>query len=248
MGIYLTGCGGGAAITAQPAPAKEPLAELRILVIGQSISANCNEHQYGASVNVFQVAKDGAIKPAADPFEWADCGGGSMWMPLGKRLIDDGIAKKVVFMPIGVGGTKVRDWQEGGSAFAKLNDAITVIKKQGLTFDFAFWHQGSADIGTPKAEYQTRLSSVVSYVGNNVPIQRWLIALHSRCFGNYDPNIEDVQRIFGNAPELKRFPGPNNNLLGEEYRIADRCHLNQKGQEQMAGMWLEAVLAAQGSN
>ncbi|NVI81425.1 sialate O-acetylesterase [Janthinobacterium sp. BJB401] len=221
----------------------DPLPELRILVIGQSISSNCNEHVYPAVDNVFQVGKDGVIKIASDPFEWADCNHGSMWMPLGKKLIGAGIARKVIFMPIGVGGTKVADWQAGGVAFGKLNIAIGVILAQGIKFDFAFWHQGSSDSGTDKDVYIQRLGEVIGYVNSKIKVNRWMIAAHSRCGMAYDRNIESAQLIFGNAPELKRYPGPNTNLLGDEYRF-DACHLNEKGQEKMSSMWLDSVKAA----
>jgi hypothetical protein len=254
VSLFLSGCGGGGGEgvnssvpvgTAVSQPVKLPLAELRILVLGQSIASNCNEHRYGPVDGVYQIVKDGSSKPASDPFEWADCAEGSVWMPLGKKLIDNGIAQKVTFMPIGVGGTRVQDWIEGGTAFSKLNNAISVIKQRQLTFDFAFWHQGSSDIGTNKNAYIAGLTSLIGYTDANVQIARWLIARHSKCWGNYDPNIEEAQTVVGNSPALRRFLGPNNNLLGDDYRV-DRCHLNQKGQEEMASMWLESIRSALG--
>ena len=44
---------------------------LKILVIGQSISSNCNEFKFSAVTGVNQVSLDGVEKSAADPFEWA---------------------------------------------------------------------------------------------------------------------------------------------------------------------------------
>jgi hypothetical protein len=243
----LCACGGGGAnsspvpITPPPTPAPVVLDQLRIFVVGQSISSNCNEHKFGPIDNVFQIGRDGEVKLASDPFEWADCSNGSMWMPLGKLLIERGIAKKVVFMPIGVGGTKVRDWQEGGAAFPKLNTALAQIKQKGLVFDVALWHQGSSDIGADKNEYLTRLTSVVAYIDANAQIGRWVIAQHSRCSGSYDKNIEEAQLAFANALNFRRFVGPNNNLLGEEYRLSDGCHLNELGQQTMASMWFDSI-------
>ena len=251
--LVLSACGGGAG----GAPSEPvivpvipvipvvtyPLPEVRILVIGQSISSNCNEHVYPAVDNVFQVAKDGSIKVARDPFEWADCNKGTMWMPLGKKIIEAGLARKVIFMPIGVGSTKVSDWQSGGAAFGKLNTAIGTIQAQGINFDFAFWHQGSSDAGTDKATYVQRLGAVIDYVNSKVKVNRWLIAIHSRCGGVYDRNVEAAQLEVGNAPNLKRYLGPNNNLLGNEYKF-DACHLNEKGQEKMSAMWLDSMKAA----
>lgn len=248
VSVLLASCGGGGggASTSQspvsvqvPAPAPS-LKELYILVIGQSISSNCNQTVYAPVDNVLQVALDGSLKPARDPFEWADCKQGSMWMPLGKRIIDSGMTKKVVFMPIGVGGTSVRDWQSGGKASAKLNSALDLIKQQGLKFDAVFWHQGTADHGMTSGEYSDRLLSVISYVNSKITTGRWLIGVHSRCWGNYDPQIEAAQRLVGSATSAGRFPGANSNLLGNAYRF-DECHLNQAGQEEMATMWLEAL-------
>jgi hypothetical protein len=243
LSFLLNGCGGGSTVPVISAPEAQ-LPELRILVIGQSISSNCNQHVYGPVANVYQFGLNGDIKDAKDPFEWADCSSGSMWMPLGKKLIDAGVARKVVFMPIGVSGTSVQAWQEGGVAFAKLNRALEIINQRGIEFDFAFWHQGSANSGTPADVYTESLSAVVGYVNRNVKIARWLIAVHSRCGGPADLSIEAAQLAFGNAPGLGRYLGPNTNLLGDDYR-SDRCHLNEKGQEAMASMWLDSIKSAQ---
>ncbi|PKB22443.1 sialate O-acetylesterase [Janthinobacterium sp. 64] len=245
-GLLVTACGGGTSnAPSAPLPHVDiyPLLELRILVIGQSISSNCNGHIYGPVENVFQIAKDGSVKPASDPFEWADCGNGSMWMPLGKKLIESGVARKVIFMPIGMGGTKVEDWQRGGAAFGKLNNAIALIQKQGVSFDLALWHQGSSNAGTDKMVYTDRLTTMLDYVNSKISINRWIIAVHSRCGTTYDRNIELAQIMMGNMPELKRYIGPNNNLLGNEYRFDD-CHLNYLGQEKMASMWFDSIKAA----
>lgn len=252
----ISACGGGAGSANPPSsgtppvqvpppapvtPPPQPVArELRILVIGQSISSNCNQHVYGPIDNIFQIGKDGNVKPARDPFEWADCDKGSMWMPLGKRIIDSGMAQKVVFMPIGVGATSVRDWQADGRAFGKLNAALDLAAKEGIRFDAVLWHQGSADYGMARSEYTDRLLSVISYVNGKVQAGRWLVGVHSRCSGRYDANIEAAQRFVGEAPAEKRYLGANTNVLGNEFRF-DECHLNQMGQEQMAGMWLEAL-------
>lgn len=214
--------------------------QLRILVVGQSIASNCNEALYGPVEHVHQIGKDGALKAARDPFEWADCDKGSMWMPLGKLIIEKGLAKSVVFMPIGVGGTRVQDWQSGGRAFPKLDEALALIKKENLVFDAAFWHQGSSDHGMAGAEYAERLNAVIAYVNERARIGQWLIGVHSRCWGRYDANVEAAQRSVGAASAQGRYPGANSNLLGNEYRF-DECHLNRQGQEQMAAMWLEAL-------
>lgn len=250
IGLMLTSCGGSNSSNAgsinEPVTIPAiiyPLPELRILVMGQSISSNCNEYKYGPIDNVFQIDSNGSVKVAADPFEWADCEKGSMWIPLGKRLIDAGIARKVTFMPIGVSGSKVEDWQANGVAFKKLNSAISLIQGKGIGFDFAFWHQGSSNIGMGKNMYMSHLGAVIDYVDERVKINRWLIGVHSRCFGAYDRNIESAQIEIGTMVKLKRYIGANSNLLGDEYRT-DGCHLKKIGQDEMAEMWLESIKSA----
>jgi hypothetical protein len=240
--LSLISCGGNTSVEATTPPvAVDPTpANLNILVIGQSISSNCNDFIYGPSANVMQIAKDGSIKAAQDPFEWADCTKGSMWMPLGKRIIEARIAKQVTFMPIGVAGSKIADWQSGGPDFGKLNEAINLVKKNGVSFDFAIWHQGSADFGMSRNEYATRLLSIISYVNQKIPVKRWLIGVHSRCWGGYDAEIEAAQRSVADAPASNRYLGANTNTLDDSLRV-DQCHLNQKGQEQAAALWLDAI-------
>jgi hypothetical protein len=237
--------GDGGSVSPAPSPAPVVLDQLTVLVVGQSISSNCNEHKFGPVSGVFQIGRDGTVKAAEDPFEWADCSNGSMWMPLGKLLIDGGVTKKAVFMPIGVGGTKVSDWQAGGAAYAKLNTAIAQIKEKKIRFDFIFWHQGSSDIGTAPNEYLNRLTAVADYINANVEAKRWLVALHSRCSGQYDAAIENAQRQFINVEGKNRYLGPNTNSLDNSYRI-DGCHLTQQGQEKMASMWYSSIRTALG--
>lgn len=248
--FVLSACGGGGGGTSTgsktvesaplPVVSAQPPENLNILVIGQSIASNCNQFAYGPSYNVWQIGRDGSIKPAQDPFEWADCDKGSMWMPLGTRIVGTGIAKQVTFMPIGVGGSKVADWQAGGIAFKKLNDMIALVNKNGIKFDFAIWHQGSADAGMSRSEYSDRLKLVIAYVEQNISIKRWLIGIHSRCGDTFDPEIEAAQRLVADAPTSNRYLGANTNLLGEDLRF-DRCHLSQQGQEQAADLWLSAI-------
>lgn len=238
--FFLTGCGGEGEQSVINPVTIQPITEMRILVLGQSISSNCNDHVYGPSPDVYQVSKTGEIKVASDPFDWADCNKGSMWMPLGKKIVESGLARKVVFMPIGVSGSKVEDWQPGGSAFYKLNSALNLALQHGINFDFVFWHQGSSDIGTEKLTYNSRLNSVIDYVNNKVKVDRWLIAVHSRCAGQYDAGIEAAQISIGSMHEKRQFFGPNTNMLGNEFRT-DACHLNKSGQEKMASLWLDSI-------
>jgi hypothetical protein len=213
---------------------------IKILVIGQSISSNCNEHIYGKIDGIFQIDLDGSEKPAEDPFFWADCKAGSMWLPLGNEIIKSGMSDHVVFMPIGVAGIMVSDWRTGGRAFRKLEKAISLIKKNNIHFDYAFWHQGSSDIGGNPNSYEADLKSVLRYISLNIQVKKWLIAQHSSCFGKTNIEIEKRQIWIGSRYLYRRFQGPNTNLLDASFRV-DGCHLNRAGQEKMAQLWLASM-------
>ena len=217
--------------------------EIKILIIGQSISSNCNKHLYTQVNGIFQITKDGSIKPAIDPFEWADCVQGSMWIPLGEKIIQAGLSDKVTFMPIGVAGTSVNDWLEGGRAHKKLSEALALVKNKSIKFDYVFWHQGSSDANTPSKTYGNKLNSILKKIRIEFRPEKILIAQHSRCGDLKNAEIAKEQlRISRN--HLRHFyEGPDTNALGNEFRF-DGCHLNQLGQEKMAELWLESIIKA----
>lgn len=218
--------------------------ELTILVLGQSLSSNCNEHRYEESPQVFQISLRGEKVPAKDPMEWAGCNGGSIWVPLGQKLLKSRVTDSVVFMPIGVAATRVSDWQPGGRAYPKLQAALNLAKRRGMAFDYAFWWQGTSDSGINPREYHYRLRSVLKQTSIEIPVGKWLIAEHSGCPPGADLRIAAVQRAVGADFRLERYPGPNVNSVGPEFRF-DGCHLNQAGQDLVADAWLKAVQMAE---
>lgn len=220
--------------------------EVWVLVLGQSLSANCNQQMFGPVEDVFQVSLTGALIPAKDPFVWADCKGGSVWMPLGERLIQSGRAKKVVFMPIGMADTKVGDWLPSGKAYPKLSRALALIQAQGFRFDYAFWLQGSSDGGLAADVYEQRLDAVLKSIDSQVSIGKWVIAQHAKCYGWTDPNIANAQRKLAAQRQLRRYPGPTTHALSDTLR-SDKCHLNQSGQRALAEAWLNSLQQIDGT-
>ena len=224
---------------AQPLLAKN----LSILVIGQSISSNCNAYSFDREPGVYQYDLEGNITEARDPFLWADCHGGSMWMPLGKKIIDAKMADRVIFMPIGVNGSKITDWLEGGRVHSKLLRAMSVIQNREIKFDFVLWHQGSSDIGTKPTKYKSDFGKLYKIIKEKTSrATPWIIAMHSRCSGSYDKKIETAQQEIANGLPMF-YQGPNNNSLGDNYRF-DRCHLNKDGQIKMAQLWFDSIQSA----
>ena len=214
-----------------------------ILVVGQSISANCNQHLFKPVPGVYQITKDGNKIIAEDPFEWGDCSQGSMWIPLGQKIIQNGLSDNVIFMPIGVGGTSVSDWEQGGRAFEMLSNAISIVKEKSISVDYLFWHQGSTDINMSSIIYGRKLNSVLRNLKFSFQPKKIIISQHSRCGYAFDKKISRVQKIISNRHGYHFFAGPDTNALGNEYRF-DGCHLNKIGQEKMAELWLASMIEA----
>jgi hypothetical protein len=213
---------------------------LNILIIGQSISSNCNEKKYSPVSGVYQVDLQGNRVAAKDPFLWADCNSGSIWIPFGRLIIESGLTDEVTLMPIGVAGTKLVEWLPGGIANEKMQRALAIAHDASIRFDYIFFYQGSSDIGENPNKYKNQLVQLNRIVRKGTGYVDWLIAQHSRCFDKYDAAIAQVQRSFIGEPF---YAGPNSNQLGNEYRL-DRCHLNQEGQEKMASLWVDALINA----
>jgi hypothetical protein len=218
--------------------------DIYILVVGESMSSNCNSHRFDKVPGVYQIGLSGQEEPAFDPFEWADCDQGSMWMPLGSEIIRSKLADKVVFMPIGMSSTKVADWLQGGIAYDKLQSALKIAKKRGIKFDYAFWLQGYSNIGSNKNKYAADLSTILKSVSRNIRVGKWIIARQSGCFSSADRDISNVQRLFGHNYVFNRYEGPDSNAIENKYRFSG-CDLNKEGQEEMAKLWLSSIMKAE---
>lgn len=214
-----------------------------VLVVGQSISSNCNDYKFSMVAGVKQVDLSGQIVPAVDPFAWADCKGGAVWIPMGKQLVIQRIYDEVIFMPIGVSGSSVKDWLPNGRAHEKLKQALRLIKDKKIKIDYIFWYQGSSDMGGNPYEYRRGVLKIYAEIKDTVGAKPMLVARHSRC-GAMDKKIEMAQNTIISSNVQRYFAGPNTNDLDNKYRMADLCHLNKLGQEKVGEMWAEALLKA----
>jgi hypothetical protein len=221
--------------------------ELSILVLGEAASANCNAQPYGPYPGIFQIGRDGFPKPAKDPLDWADCGGGSLWIPFGREVVKAGLADKVNLMSLGMASTRARDWTVGGRASARLDSAIRVIRERKLKFDYVFWLQGRSDRNTSEQDYNQDLSEVVKFLGSNLNGVTWLIAESGSCEGKTGEQLLSAQRKVGRNALFNRFPGPSATLGIDELQLKD-CSYTEKGQEEMAKRWLRALRLAESAS
>ena len=73
-----------------------------IFTFGQSNSANYGQTTYTCKLEVYSWY-NGRMAKAADPLPGAGGEKGSVWGRLGDKLIEAGMARKVLIVPVGVG-------------------------------------------------------------------------------------------------------------------------------------------------
>ena len=213
---------------------------LVLFSFGQSISSNFNEKTYSSHEHVYTLDEKGECVLAQDPLPIADGKAGSMWMPLAGKIIESGSAKNVLLVSIGVGGSAIERWTTKGDLSQHLETSLEMLNKLKIPISMFLWHQGTSNMGTLPDTYHDNFLAITKTIrdkGYSSPI---LVAIHSRCFGSYDKNLEAAQNLLAQRHQDGLFLGANTNLLDESYRF-DTCHLNAKGQEQAAQLWFNAI-------
>jgi hypothetical protein len=211
------------------------------LVFGQSNSANFGETPRTAKEGVYSFYR-GKLYLAQDPLPGANGDGGSVWTRLGDKIIAGDSYDAVVFVPLGVGGSRIARWKSNGDLHPRIVEAINELNAKQLTITHLLWHQGEQDayLKTTKEEYKKMFLDMLSSIrkqGVNVPIY---VSIATRCRkerGNLE--IQQAQAELIDRP-MGIYPGPNTDLLGFAYRY-DGCHFSDEGLERAAALWLQAL-------
>ena len=221
-----------------------------ILTFGQSNAANAGAGRYVARhrVHAFNIF-DMHYYKAVDPLPGATNDGGSVWGRLGDKLVEAGVFQSVLFVPIAVGGSYIKDWSPpDGYCYRRLLLALTRLKRAGINIDMLCWHQGEADanrVMTTAEEYTgrfRRLLAQIRRVGVEAPVY---VAVASHCANGPHPfrNHEQVrlaQRLLV-SPNDGLLPGPDTDQFTGDFR-EDGCHFSEKGLDAVAQAWLECIV------
>ena len=147
----------------------------------------------------------------------------------------------VVLAPIAIGGTHLDQWVPDGPFHRRFLVAIEKLARQGLEITHVLWQQGEADrlIGNP-AMYRRVFEDIwlsLRQYGVYAPIY---VARSSYC-GSANTVVETAQT---EVVDLSRriYAGADTDTLPAEFRY-DGCHLNGKGADRQAKLWLEALAA-----
>ena len=218
---------------------------LVILAVGQSISSNYGSTPYAPGKNVFSFY-NGSCFAGSDPLPGADGTGGSIWSRLGDMLVHRGLAKNVLLVAIGSGGSSVAEWVPEGKLYPRLVDATSNLKAAGIKPNVVIWFQGSRDQHMEPEYYRNLLREFIysfPFLGINFgQPARLLVATHTRCKSSPVPALEAAQQSVVNPGEFV-FAGPNMDVLEDDVKY-DGCHYNERGLNQAASMWLAAIEAA----
>jgi lysophospholipase L1-like esterase len=223
-------------------PATCPANATVIVTFGQSLAANSHEHVYNKPPNQdIYLYFSGRCFYLADPLMGATGEGGSVWFPAASKLA--GLTgRPVVVIAGGVDGTAIQQWTSPDSPLvAPLRARVDEAKRSGLPPNVYVWMQGENDAirGTSAASYQGHLKRLFRLF----PDAPWLITSNSICTNtpSRSSGLDEARRNFAQST-----PGVEVSVdldsLGLDYRMNDRCHFNQRGQE-LAGIMIANAVA-----
>lgn len=223
-----------------------------IVLVGQSLATNCVNGTYtptGGTAYNFSITNGGTYV-ASDPL--MGCTGyhpnlpnnpwptGSWLTRLPDKIVARSITRPVILVPIGVGGSNVRDWQNptlgGGGNFSRFAVTKRRLDKAGLTASAIYWQQGESNYGDTQAAYAAGLSSVITdgIRGQwaSTPI---LIAVSTYINGLTDANVAAAQAAAVNNPS-GIYAGANGDSLTGANRQSDSTHWTTTGADAYAGL------------
>lgn len=211
---------------------------LVVLAFGQSNAANYGAGRYQPREAVYSFYR-GRCYRATDPMPGAEGGGGSVWSRLGDLIVQQGLARKVVFATIGVGGSEIARWSIAGDLHGRLLEAVAGLRAVGLPPTKLFWHQGEADRlkGTSAEAYRQAFLDMLGDLrrkGVDAPIY---VAVATYCDGQGSKELQRAQHSLVDIAG-KIYPGPDTDALtATEFRY-DGCHFSACGLDRHAEAWL----------
>jgi hypothetical protein len=218
------------------------------MTFGQSNAANTGAGHYQAqdSVSVFNIF-DMKFYRAIDPLPGTSNNGAAVWGRLGDLLVSAGVCESVVFVPIAVGGSFIRDWIKDGPNHRRLIFALHRLQRAQLKPDWIFWHQGEAEANLTDMsakEYRDHFRSIVWAIRRRDVFAPVWIAVATLCATADHPfkNRDQIRAGQIAAASLWRRirRGPDTDEIGVEHRF-DGCHFAESGLALHAQAWFEVL-------
>jgi Carbohydrate esterase, sialic acid-specific acetylesterase len=217
------------------------------LTFGQSNAGNRGQIPYTPHNESVLNYYEGKLYRAKDPLLGATGPGGSVWTHLGDLLIDSGLYKKVIFIPIAIGNTDIECWATG-ECFQKLKETLKRLDSQHIKLTHIFWHQGESDNleNTPKQKYKASLKIILQTLRNHHQQADFYVSIasyHNEAITKrlgVDPVIRQAQKEF--ISENKGvIVGPDTDQLIYAIHRYDGVHFSGFGMKAFANLWLKAI-------
>ncbi|MGY4384236.1 hypothetical protein ACVWYN_001262 [Pedobacter sp. UYP24] len=216
------------------------------LAFGQSNAANYGNGTYECRNEVYNFYKKNLYK-AKEPLLGPDGGGSSVWTRVADMLIDSGLCKKVIIIPIGIGQTSIAKWTTGDCR-PILDKALDDLKKENIKLTHIFWDQGETDNvdGTSKAEYVNQLNKLVDIFRKKRIKAPFYSSITSYFPYNNDYPLGINSLITSAQTEVINerkdvLLGPNTDSLNLAFYRADGVHFTEKGLDKFAHAWFKKI-------
>jgi hypothetical protein len=214
---------------------------------GQSNSANYGGPRQKAQDDRVSSCnfKDGLWQHGDDPQPGAGGGGGSPWAFLGDLLVKQ-YDVPVGFVCLGVGSTRVGNWEPRGSCYPRLEQALQLVGAQGCRA--VLWHQGESDSigGTSAENYAKMLGEAIAQsrqdAGWDVPWGVALASYHPMPTATADRQAAVVagqKKVIASVAGV--FQGPETDSFHTRGFLSDSVHFNAQGLAAHAQGWADAL-------
>jgi hypothetical protein len=213
-------------------PAQDEMTAV-LLVIGQSNAANYQGQRHQSPDDRVVNFAGGHCYRAASPLLGADSQFGEMWTLLGTKVVQSGLYRTVILIPVAVGGTPVRRWAAGGDLHATMVAAIQEALAH-YTITGVLWVQGETDLalGTPQSQYRSNLKSVIDTIralGVRAPVFITRCSIGGENWSENNPVARGQASLADGEHAI--FDGPNTDHDVTVFDRYDGSHFSASGQE-----------------
>jgi len=210
-----------------------------ILTFGQSNSANHGQGSYKCHNQVLNYF-NGDLYQAQEPLLGASGNGCSVWTRFSDLLIDGGLFKRVIIIPIGIGSSTIDCWANG-DCNNTLQVALQLIVKDSIKITHIFWHQGESDNieNTSKEDYIACLGQILEQIRAfqiAAPFFVCTATYHpsiTKKHNGIDPLIQSAQTEFVKMNQ-NVYAGPNTDLIDLAADRFDGVHFSERGLDKFA--------------
>lgn len=228
---------------------------LVLISAGQSNSINIKPGALtltnGSSIDNFNIYDGGLYDAAGKALGTQDAGEACIAQAVSDLLITNNRFDRVILAPVGISGTPISAWDNGGVLEDRLPLTMRRLMSRGLTpgtagLEFAFlWMQGEADKsgGTPQAVYQASWENLKTNLINAGFSGRMFITTETWSLGTTSATIQAAQAAV--RDNITVFDGGNLDGLDNTQRY-DTTHFNDSGVLN-AAITIEAAMHASGS-